>query len=103
MENTLTSETKKCAIYVADDNGWYEGCPDFQGVFFGAARFAPYNYVGPWEYGGGMELGACGYIIVEADHARSVLDDLNTTGDWVTTRDNEDGVEERPVYEMREI
>ena len=80
---------KRYEIFVADDNGWLDGCPDSEGVFFGdAAKEGTDEH----DSNGGV------LTIVGYRNAQRVLRALNTTGDWVAP----DGLESRPVYDIRE-
>ena len=85
-------------IYVADANGWDEGCPDSEGVFFGSIPDGA-NYIhmadGGHEIAGQVEIAGC-------SAAKAYLRHLNNNGDWVAPEEiNEDGEETRPTYAMR--
>ncbi len=79
---------KTYEIYVADDNGWFEGCPSYRDVFF--CDFDSYE----------AECSSRGGCLVIKGHgeAKAVLATLSTTGDW----SGEDGTSIRPAYAMRE-
>jgi hypothetical protein len=86
--------TKRYEIFIADDNGWLDGCPDALGVFFGS-----FEHDGTYEHNcnGGI-LTVTGYR-----NARRVLKGLQTTGDWVAPEEvNPEGLETRPTYGIRE-
>jgi hypothetical protein len=71
----------KYNIYVSNANGWLEGCPDFQSVFFGSLE----GYVHPAK--GGMK--PVGHVTVMGySKAVALRNQLNKTGDWKC----EDGV-----------
>lgn len=82
---------KTYAIYVSDDNGWLDGCPDRETVFFGGQD--KIFEQGDEAYGGIAHIEIVGYR-----EALSRLRDLNTTGDWI----NPYGKEIRPTYRVRE-
>ena len=82
------------AVYVADDNGWLDGCQDFEGVFFGdipAGGEMVYKSEGSPLFGGHVRFAA------EAE-AESFLRHLDASGDWNT--DGGDGEERRPSYDL---
>ena len=86
--------TTAYAVYVSDDNGWLEGCPDYCGVFFGGIPDGG-RCVGPRdsEFGGHVEFDS-----LEA--AEQFRDSLMESGDWVSKRDGE---ERRPSYDVTEV
>lgn len=81
---------KQYRIYVADDNGWFEECPNFKAVFFGDAandgEYVAHTYRG--------ELLVSGFRA-----AKRVLRSLGTSGDWTTP----DGEIKRPTYAMEAV
>ena len=92
---------KYYAVYVADDAGWYEGCPSFEVVFFGDDH--PGQYVDP---SGDMLLyspgdyGVCGAVIVQGFRAARDLRERLEASDWCNP---DTGVEQRPRYAIRAI
>jgi hypothetical protein len=91
MENSKMKTQKRYEIFVADDNGWLDGCQDSCETFFGSHNTKD----GEWTYtmDGGF-LTVAGYR-----NARRVLRELNTTGKWIAP---EEVMESRPVYDIRE-
>lgn len=86
--------TTAYAVYVSDDNGWLEGCPDYCGVFFDDTPDGG-RYVGPRdsEFGGHVESDS----LEAAEQFRGLL---MGSGDWASKRDGE---ERRPSYDMAEV
>jgi hypothetical protein len=84
--------SKTYEIYVADDNGWFDSCPSYQDVFFGPRD----GYTAESDHEGGCLL-VTGYRA-----ACAMLRELNTTGDWVASYDEETGTQSRPRYAMQE-
>ncbi len=88
---------KTYAIYLKDDNGWLEGCPDRRDVFFGQ-QDAVYRH-GIDAIGGFAHVELAGYRAAQAR-----LRELNSTGDWRAPSEiNPGGDETRPVYAVQEI
>jgi len=88
----MTMGKVRYAVYVSDDNGWFECCPDYYGVFFadlGGAYDADAPYVG----------GALIFSSLRA--ARAAHRHLSRSGDWVAPPEiNEAGEESRPTYSI---
>src|ERR1017187_2479983 len=102
---------KTYAIYVSDDNGWFEGCPDYKTVFFGHGEgyvgggvFAENKGVSPEAISFAQaHRGGC-LVITGYRAALARQRQLDCTGDWVAPREvNPDGQETRPQYAMRAI
>ena len=82
------------SVIVADDNGWLEGCPDYQGTFFGDLPEGAL-YVGPRE----SQFGAPGHVeFTNEVKAEAFVGRLNTTGTWMPNGGTD---ERRPNYEVR--
>ena len=95
MAETMT----KFAVYVSDDNGWLDGCPDHETVFFG--RIPPTgNYVAApdSDFGGHVEFD-------DKAEAEAFAECLNSSGDWTVKVPGHpsEGEEERPTYDVTEI
>ena len=97
---TQTTKTQKAyEIFVSDCNGWAEGCPSYEDVFFGGAS-ADESYIHPID---GGHRGAGSLIVTGYSSARVRLAELRRSGDWVAPEEvNPDGEETRPSYAMRE-
>lgn len=93
---TPTTETTEYAVYVTDDNGWADNCPDSKGVFFGDhAGYVHHTDGGEYPMG---EVRVQGLAAAEA-----LLHELETTGDWTAASDEETGKQTRPSYAMRKV
>lgn len=98
----------KYAIYVVDDNGWAEGCPDSESVFFGdhGGEFFRHSWVdGAPAFLSEMDLGSNGCVIVAGyQAATALLQTLRASGDWIAPEEiNPEGAESRPEYGMRKL
>lgn len=90
----ITNRMKTYEIFVSDANGWDEGCPSLEGVFFDPDPEEV--YMRPTEGG----RGRVGSLLVTGYRAALArLNDLQTTGDWTEYGQSE---ETRPEYRMRE-
>jgi hypothetical protein len=85
---------KRYEIFITDDNGWLDGCPDSEGVFFGdAAKGGTFTHD---SRGGILTIEGC-------RKAHQVLRELRASGDWIAPEEvNSEGLESRPVYGIRE-
>lgn len=94
----MTTTTTVYAVYVLDDGGWGDGCPDYESVFFGAPLPRNAKYVSGSHLGGHVEFDS------RAAAAR-FLREMNMSGDWEVPRAARAEVGElpRPVYAMAEI
>jgi hypothetical protein len=79
---------KQYAVYVSEDGGWLDACPERFSVFFGGVgKFVHANFGG---------IGPVGHVVVIGHRAAIALrDTLNTSGDW----ECDDG--RRPEYAVR--
>ena len=96
---------KTYAVYVSDSNGWSDGCPDSEEVFFGAhgGTFFRRAYLLPEEFDSNVDLGADGFVLVTGYRAALALrNKLDSTGDWVAAAEV-NGEESRPSYAIREM
>jgi hypothetical protein len=78
-------------VYVADANGWLDGCPNYEEVFFG-------------EHAGIFRLDGDSGAVEIVGHREAVAfrKHLETSGDWVAPPEiNAAGVESRPRYAIR--
>ena len=90
----------KYGVYVTDDAGWLDGCPDFVGVFFGEIPSGAY-YVSPRD---GSDLG--GHVEFETrEEADAYAAKLGASGDWEVKAPNhaDFGQESRPEYAIAEV
>lgn len=80
----------KYAVYVADDNGWGQDCPDSETVFFGYEQdwLGGKYYRWPWD---AHSLGNHGFVLLRRKRDAAALAwQLRASGDW--------GEHEPPVY-----
>lgn len=89
---------KTYAVYVSEDNGWLDGCPSTEDVFFG-------EHAGTFVHGADGAIGGIGHVVVTGYRAAvAELRRLRTTGDWIAPAEvNPDGEESSPSYAMQEI
>ena len=87
------------AVYVSDDNGWLDGCPDSESVFFGGSHAGTFVHAG---LGGIYPVGHVEVIGHSA--ALAELDRLETSGDWTAPQEiNPEREETRPSYAIRKL
>jgi hypothetical protein len=98
------------AVYVSDANGWDDGCPDSEGVFFGSPKehggqFFRHAHLLPENIDANVDLGSQGFVVVEGYRAAVALrNTLDCTGDWVAPEEvNPEGEESRPAYAIRKL
>lgn len=84
---------KSYQIFVTDANGWDEGCPDYESVFF--SPNPDEQYIHPVD-GGHRNAGSLIVRGYRAAHER--LNELRQSGDWQA----DTGEIERPSYAMTE-
>lgn len=88
---------KTYAIYLKDDNGWMDGCPDRETVFFGGSDKV-------YRHGIDAVGGLCHIEVTGYRAACARLRELNSTGDWVAPEEiNPEGEESRPTYALAEV
>lgn len=97
-QTTATETMTRFAVYVVDDNGWKDGCPNYELVFLGSHSG---EFVGPWE--GGHDV--AGEVQFDSrDAAEAFLSEMDRTGDWVAPPEvNPECEESRPTYAVRQI
>ncbi len=94
----------KYAIYVSDANGWDDGCPDSESVFFGSPKeHGGQFFRTAWDDGAPSttaDLGSQGFVVVTGYRAAVALRaTLDRSGDWVAPEEvNPEGEETRPRY-----
>ena len=98
------------AIYVSNANGWDDGCPDSEGVFFGSPKehggqFFRHAHLLPENIDANVDLGSQGFVLVEGYRAAVALrNQLDATGDWVAPEEiNPEGEESRPSYAISKL
>ena len=96
LDKAMEPKGVQYVIYVADDNGWFDGCPDYQSVFFGLDSKLDEN---GWRYDSELPYRGGALIFDSARQARLALHSLSQSGDWVT----ESGEERRPKYAMEHL
>jgi hypothetical protein len=100
VKQLLEEELARYAVYVTDPNGWDEGCPDSEAVFFGTDHGGTY-----YRHTYDQDLGQQGFVVVASyDAAVALQNRLNATGDWVAPEEiNPDHEETRPEYGVAKV
>jgi hypothetical protein len=96
------------AVYVKDANGWDEGCPDSESVFFGdhGGKFFRHGFDEEAPAGAAsLDLGTQGFVVVTGHRAAVALrNELERTGNWVAPEEvNPTGATSRPSYAIRKL
>lgn len=101
--NAKGTTMKTYCVYVSDDHGWFDGCPDSESVFFGGGPYpADGQYV---HHADGSKFGSGHVEFGDRDEAEAFADRLRESGDWaVKNPDHADfGKEDRPEYDVAEV